>query len=92
MKFRKSLTALVAAAALAAPLGLGASEAVAGTVAEAAAAPVASAAADNLPVYRDWYWTYGNCVGAGQQGVDRGHWDRYQCASGDVYWHLWTNR
>ncbi|MFF5565681.1 hypothetical protein ACFY7Z_08515 [Streptomyces sp. NPDC012623] len=96
MTYVKSLTTLLAASAVAASLGLGAYQAVAATgpVTAVGAATGRSAAdpAADLPVYRDWYWTEGNCQRAGRQGVERGHWDQYQCAAGDVYWHLWTNR
>ncbi|MFJ2606149.1 hypothetical protein ACIQOU_15435 [Streptomyces sp. NPDC091279] len=90
MKNAKSLaTLLLAGAALVAPLGVGVSSAAA---APATTHTVAAAPAANLPVYRTWYWTWANCDNAGRQGVERGHWDQYQCAEGDVFWHLWTNR
>lgn len=34
----------------------------------------------------------GGCRTAGLKGVDRAHWDRYQCAQGFLWlWDLWTN-
>ncbi|MFI2507318.1 hypothetical protein [Streptomyces sp. NPDC018972] len=86
-------TALSAFAALTA-VGLGGL----GAAAPAAAAPGAAShqtavqAADGLDVHRGKYFTLGGCQTAGQQGVDRGHWDRYQCAEGTFFWNLWTNR
>ncbi|MDH6223103.1 MULTISPECIES: hypothetical protein [Streptomyces] len=49
-------------------------------------------AADGLDVHRGKYVTLGGCQTAGQQGIERGHWDRYQCAEGTFFWNLWTNR
>ncbi|MFE7814299.1 hypothetical protein ACFU5P_20555 [Streptomyces sp. NPDC057433] len=52
-------------------------------------------AADSLDVHRGKYMTLGGCQTAGQQGIERGHWDRYQCAEGSMWpwvWNLWTNR
>jgi hypothetical protein len=64
----------------------------------AVAAPVAAShqiaavqGADGLDIHRGKYWTLGGCQTAGQQGIDRGHWDQYQCAEGWM-WNLWTNR
>ncbi|WP_055525681.1 hypothetical protein [Streptomyces graminilatus] len=49
---------------------------------------------DGLDVHRDKYLTLGGCQTAGQQGIERGHWDRFQCADGTwpFRWNLWTNR
>ncbi|MGW7007089.1 hypothetical protein ACWGCW_30850 [Streptomyces sp. NPDC054933] len=41
---------------------------------------------------RGKYWTFDGCNSDGQQGVQRGAWDQYQCANGSVFWNLWTNR
>ncbi|GAA5613552.1 hypothetical protein Spla01_04730 [Streptomyces platensis] len=43
-------------------------------------------------VLRGKYWTRGGCTEAGQEGVQRHHWDEFQCANGPVRWILWTNR
>jgi len=48
-------------------------------------------AAQNLPVHRGKFWFHSDCITAGQQGIDRGHWSRYQCAEGWM-WNLWTDR
>lgn len=89
MRVRTLLCALAAIAATG--LGLGAAPAVA---APAAAASHVNAlrAADGLDVHRGKYVTLGGCQTAGQQGIERGHWDRYQCADGTFFWNLWTNR
>jgi hypothetical protein len=86
MRVRTALTAFATTTALA--LGL------------ASAAPALAAhdqvaavrAADGLNVHRGKYVTLGGCQTAGQQGIERGHWDRYQCAEGTFFWNLWTNR
>ncbi|WP_151770717.1 hypothetical protein [Streptomyces abyssomicinicus] len=65
------------------------------SAAPALAAPddvVAVRAGDGLDVHRGKYVTLGGCQTAGQQGIERGHWDRYQCAEGTFFWNLWTNR
>ncbi|MER6628030.1 hypothetical protein ABT301_07305 [Streptomyces sp. NPDC000987] len=52
-------------------------------------------AADGLDIHRGKFMTLGGCQTAGQQGIERGHWDRYQCAEGSMWpwvWNLWTNR
>ncbi|MEU8248870.1 hypothetical protein [Nonomuraea sp. NPDC048916] len=60
--------------------------------AQAVSAQAASAqAAADLPVHRGKFWFHSDCVTAGQQGVDRGHWSQYQCAEGWM-WNLWTDR
>ncbi|MFD7702429.1 hypothetical protein [Streptomyces caelestis] len=89
----RARTALSAFAALAA-VGLGSLGAAAPAVAAPGAAShrMAVQAADGLDVHRGKYMTLGGCQTAGQQGVDRGHWDRYQCAEGTFFWNLWTNR
>ncbi|MGC2999506.1 hypothetical protein ACPF8X_14355 [Streptomyces sp. G35A] len=90
MRVRTVLSALAAIAVT----GLGLSAA-APAVAAPAAAPArvtAISAADGLDVHRGKYFTLGGCQTAGQQGIDRGHWDRYQCAEGTFFWNLWTNR
>ncbi|MFD3613509.1 hypothetical protein ACFWXA_36815 [Streptomyces atroolivaceus] len=51
--------------------------------------------AESLDVHREKFMTLNGCQTAGQQGIDRGHWDRYQCAEGSAWpwvWNLWTNR
>ncbi|MFI6453581.1 hypothetical protein ACIBF6_18730 [Streptosporangium amethystogenes] len=53
---------------------------------------VASAASPaDLPVHRGKSWFHSDCITAGRQGVDRGHWSQYQCAEGWM-WNLWTDR
>ncbi|MEV3970292.1 hypothetical protein AB0K68_19420 [Streptomyces sp. NPDC050698] len=90
MRVRTALSALAAIAVV----GLGAL----GAAAPAGAAPhqvSAVQAADGLDIHRGKYMTLGGCQTAGQQGIDRGHWDRYQCAEGNMWpwtWNLWTNR
>ncbi|MFE6490012.1 hypothetical protein ACFVGN_44770, partial [Streptomyces sp. NPDC057757] len=52
-----------------------------------------SAAPVGLDVHRGKYVSLGGCQTAGQQGIERGHWDQYQCAQGSFWlWNLWTNR
>nr|WSZ96091.1 hypothetical protein OH820_10885 [Streptomyces sp. NBC_00857] len=89
------LTGLAAAVA-ATTLGLGvASQATATPAANpqrTAAHPAAVSAAADLPIHRGKYWTLGGCQEAGQQGIDRGHWSRYQCAKGTLQYSLWTDR
>jgi hypothetical protein len=78
---------------LAGTLGLGATQAgaaVAGSPQRATAAQAADAPAGW--VHRGKYWTRGGCLEAGQEGVQRRHWDEFQCANGAVFWNLWTNR
>ncbi|CAL9341731.1 hypothetical protein [Streptomyces sp. NPDC057838] len=93
----RARTALSAFAALAA-IGLGGLGAAAPAVAAPGAAPhrvSAVQAADGLDIHRGKYMTLSGCQTAGQQGIDRGHWDRYQCAEGTMWpwkWNLWTNR
>lgn len=90
MRVRTVLSALAAIAVT----GLGLSAA-APAVAAPAAVPdrvTVVRAADGLDVHRGKFFTLGGCQTAGQQGVDRGHWDRYQCAEGTFFWNLWTNR
>ncbi|MFD2348157.1 hypothetical protein ACFSTC_00285 [Nonomuraea ferruginea] len=66
--------------------------AIAGFVVTMAAAPLAaSAAADHLPIHRGKFLFHSDCITAYQQGIDRGHWSRYQCAEGWL-WNLWTDR
>ncbi|WP_448317288.1 hypothetical protein [Streptomyces sp. CO7] len=86
MRVRTALTAFATITAVA----IGAASA-----APAFAAPHGAAtawAADSLDVHRGKYVTLGGCQTAGQQGIERGHWDRYQCAEGTFFWNLWTNR
>ncbi|QXJ26482.1 hypothetical protein AGRA3207_002690 [Actinomadura graeca] len=49
---------------------------------------------DGLDVHRGKYLTLGACQTAGRQGIERGHWDSFQCADGTWpwRWNLWTNR
>lgn len=89
-------TALSVFAALAV-VGLGGLGVAAPAVAApgATSRPAAVEAADGLDVHRGKFMTLGGCQTAGQQGIDRGHWDRYQCAEGNMWpwtWNLWTNR
>jgi hypothetical protein len=86
MRARIALTAFATITAVA----LGAASA-----APALAAPERAAvvqAGDGLDVHRGKYVTLGGCQTAGAQGIERGHWDRYQCAEGTFFWNLWTNR
>ncbi|MEU6726464.1 hypothetical protein ABZ917_22420 [Nonomuraea wenchangensis] len=61
------------------------------TTAHQAGAVVTAAAPADLPVHRGKFWFHSDCITAGQQGVDRGHWSQYQCAEGWM-WNLWTDR
>ncbi|KQZ17871.1 MULTISPECIES: hypothetical protein [Streptomyces] len=93
MRVRTALSAFAAMAVV----GLGlVSAAPAVAVSGAASHPVAAVqAADGLDIHRGKYMTLGGCQTAGQQGIERGHWDRYQCAEGSAWpwvWNLWTNR
>ncbi|HEY9327264.1 MULTISPECIES: hypothetical protein [Streptomyces] len=93
MRVRTALTAFAALAAV----GLGGLSATAPAVAAPGAASQVSAvqAADGLDIHRGKFMTLSGCQTAGQQGIDRGHWDRYQCAEGNMWpwtWNLWTNR
>lgn len=82
---------MLLATAMTAPAASADSAGVTARTTSAESATVARTAAD-LPVYRDWYWSYAACDNAGRQGVERGHWGAYQCAEGDMFWHLWTDR
>ncbi|GAA1883135.1 hypothetical protein [Streptantibioticus ferralitis] len=91
--------AAVLAAALAAAAGIGfmapAAQAAPQHHAVAAHHAVATHHADQAPagwIDRGKYWTFDGCNSDGQQGVQRGAWDQYQCANGTVFWNLWTNR
>jgi hypothetical protein len=90
-RIHMTLTGL--AVTVVAALGLGAPQAVAAPVAgvqqQASASPSAVSGAD-LPIHRGkdrnkhWgyhgmYRTLGDCHRAGQQGIARGHWQRYRC-------------
>ncbi|GAA2424671.1 hypothetical protein [Streptomyces glaucus] len=91
MRVRTALSALAALAVV----GVGGLSAAAPAVASPGAASqrvAAVQAAEGLDVHRGKYLTLGGCQTAGQQGIDRGHWDRYQCAEGTFFWNLWTNR
>ncbi|MFF0771451.1 hypothetical protein ACFYUK_21380 [Nonomuraea wenchangensis] len=61
------------------------------TTARQPGAVVSAAARADLPVHRGKFWFHSDCITAGQQGVDRGHWSQYQCAEGWM-WNLWTDR
>ncbi|MFD3514800.1 hypothetical protein [Streptomyces sp. NPDC058657] len=89
MRVRTALSAFAAISAV----GLGLVTATPSVAAPVAATHQATAvqAVDGLDIHRGKYWTLGGCQTAGQQGIDRGHWDRYQCAEGWM-WNLWTNR
>lgn len=84
---------VISSVLLAGTLGLGATHAGA-AVSESPQAATAAQAADAPEgwVHRGKYWTHGGCVEAGHDGVQRRHWDEFQCANGPVYWNLWTNR
>ncbi|TSB17725.1 hypothetical protein OG422_00090 [Streptomyces sp. NBC_01525] len=85
--------ALVATIALAGTVVLGTTQASAAP-AQAPQQATPANVADAPPgwVLRDKYWTHGGCVEAGQDGVQRHHWDEFQCANGNLQWVLWTNR
>jgi hypothetical protein len=85
---------LLATAALAGTLGLGATQAAAvpATATQQVATPVKAADAPPGWILRDKYWNRGSCLEAGQDGVQRHHWDEFQCANGTLQWVLWTNR
>ncbi|MEU4508365.1 hypothetical protein AB0G05_02610 [Nonomuraea wenchangensis] len=61
------------------------------TTARRPVAVATAAARADLPVHRGKFWFHSDCITAGQQGVDRGHWSQYQCAEGWM-WNLWTDR
>ncbi|MFF3320034.1 hypothetical protein ACFYV5_31685 [Streptomyces sp. NPDC003035] len=93
-RVRIALPAIAPAVAAAAVIALGL-----GAAAPAAAAPTtavtasAVSEAEGLDVHRGKYVSLGGCQTAGQQGIERGHWDQYQCAQGSFWlWSLWTNR
>ncbi|MEU3620573.1 hypothetical protein ABZ725_51310 [Streptomyces sp. NPDC006872] len=87
------VSTLLSALAAVAVTGLGLSTVPAVAAPVAASSPgTAVQAADGLDVHRGKYVTLGGCQTAGQQGIERGHWDRYQCAEGTFLWNLWTNR
>ncbi|MGW0607277.1 hypothetical protein [Streptomyces sp. NPDC002644] len=86
MRVRTTLTAFATITAVA----LGAASAAPALAAPGDVAVVR--AGDGLDVHRGKYVTLGGCQTAGQQGIERGHWDRYQCAEGTFFWNLWTNR
>ncbi|MDR6979049.1 hypothetical protein J2X68_005783 [Streptomyces sp. 3330] len=91
MRVRTVLSALAVLAVTG--LGLSATTPAVAVSAEAPRHVSAVQAADGLDVHRGKYVTLGGCQTAGQQGIERGHWDRYQCAQGSFFlWNLWTNR
>ena len=92
MRVRIALSALAAISV--AGLGLVVAAHAVAVPAAASQRVAAVQAADGLDVHRDKYLTLSGCQTAGQQGIDRGHWDRYQCADGTwpYRWNLWTNR
>ncbi|MFI5801318.1 hypothetical protein [Streptomyces sp. NPDC051561] len=94
MRVRLALSALAALSVA----GLGLASVTPAVAAPVAATPQAATVqvaaiqgAEGLDIHRGKYWTLGGCQTAGQQGIDRGHWDQYQCAEGWM-WNLWTNR
>ncbi|MFI1562914.1 hypothetical protein ACH4ZX_07540 [Streptomyces sp. NPDC020490] len=93
MRVRTALSAFAAMTVV----GLGAVSAAPALAAPSAASHQAAAvrAGDGLDIHRGKFMTLGGCQTAGQQGIERGHWDRYQCAEGSLWpwvWNLWTNR
>lgn len=90
---QRVVSGLLAASVLAGTLGAGAAQAAA-LSAEAPRRAVAAQSADAPPgwIIRGKYWTRGGCLEAGQDGVQRRHWDEFQCADGILQWVLWTNR
>jgi hypothetical protein len=85
---------LLATAALAGTLGLNATQATAVPAEASQQVATQEKAADAPPgwVLRDKYWNHGSCQEAGQDGVQRQHWEAFQCANGALQWVLWTNR
>ena len=93
MRVRIALSAF--AVVTVAGLGLGSASPAVAVSASVSHRPTAVQAADGLDVHREKFMTLNGCQTAGQQGVERGHWDRYQCAEGSAWpwvWNLWTNR
>lgn len=98
--FRTLSTIAVAGSALAALAftGVGAANAASTPTAVPAKAPQQVTTQQNpmdAPagwVLRDKYWHHGDCVEAGQDGIQRQHWEQFQCANGTLQWVLWTNR
>ncbi|MCH0540190.1 hypothetical protein I3F58_11535 [Streptomyces sp. MUM 203J] len=92
MRVRTALSAFAAVTVV----GLGLAPAAPAVAAPGAVShQVSVQAADGLDIHRGKFMTLGGCQTAGQQGIDRGHWDRYQCAEGSMWpwtWNLWTNR
>ncbi|MFI0219297.1 hypothetical protein [Streptomyces lydicus] len=85
---------LLAAAALVGTVVLGATQASAAPARAPHQVADQDNAADAPPgwVLRGKYWTHGGCMEAGQDGVQRHHWEEFQCANGSLQWVLWTNR
>jgi hypothetical protein len=85
---------VLATAALVGTLGLGATQATA-VPAEAPQQVAAQENAADAPsgwILRGKYVTRGGCIEAGEDGKRRQAWDDYQCANGQFFWNLWTNR
>ncbi|WP_058041069.1 hypothetical protein [Streptomyces roseifaciens] len=89
MRARTVLPAL--AAITVAGLGLGAAAPAIAAPAATSLRALAVAADDGLDVHRGKFFSLGACQEAGQAGIERGHWDRYQCAK-NWLWNLWSNR
>ncbi|NJQ01876.1 hypothetical protein [Streptomyces zingiberis] len=91
---RTALAGIVATTTAVAALALGAVQASAAPATGSRVTAVQGETAEQVPgwVLRGKYWQYGNCVLAGNEGIQRGHWDQFQCASGALQWVLWTNR
>ncbi|MEU4684814.1 hypothetical protein [Streptomyces xinghaiensis] len=91
---RTALAGIAATTTAVAALTLGAVQATAAPASESRAGASQEADTAQVPgwVLRGKYWQYGNCVLAGNEGVQRGHWDQFQCANGTLQWVLWTNR
>ncbi|MFJ4834389.1 hypothetical protein ACIP79_31440 [Streptomyces sp. NPDC088747] len=92
-RVRTSLPAVAAGALVVLSLGAAVpATAAPGTTAVQRTVSVSAAPVD-LDVHRGKYMSLGGCQTAGQQGIERGHWDQYQCAQGSFWlWNLWTNR
>lgn len=92
MRRQRMTAGLLAAIALAGTMGMGTAQASAAPAQTPHQATRADVAAPPGWVLRGKYWTRGGCTEAGQEGVQRHHWDEFQCANGSMRWILWTNR
>lgn len=93
MRCHRITAGFLAAIAFVGTMGLGTAQASAEPSRESVRATRAAHVVEAPPawVHRGKYWTRGGCLEAGQEGVQRHHWDEFQCANGS-FWNLWTNR